>query len=100
MVLVAMGRGDALDKRSDDHHSGHAYFSSAYSMYKMLQRGLLSGTDMPVFAREIFDYLQLVDHLDDYLHEFLPTTFSAAPGLIDGSEQESSDGPLIREIDA
>ncbi len=50
-------------------------------MVGLLQQA--SNTDMSVLARTIFDYLQLADHLDDYRHEFLPTTISRAPELID-----------------
>jgi hypothetical protein len=44
----------------------------------MFELRRVSNTDMSTFGREIFDYLQLVDRLDNYRHEFLPATYSIA----------------------
>ncbi|HME76011.1 MAG TPA: hypothetical protein VKI00_10260 [Mycobacterium sp.] len=57
-------------------------------------------TDLSVMAREIFDYLQLADHVDDYRHEFLPTTYRIPPELIAGSERDSGVIPLRREMNS
>ncbi|MGH3787538.1 MAG: hypothetical protein ACRDRG_13525 [Pseudonocardiaceae bacterium] len=74
------------------------HLTSIDRMVGLLQQR--SSTDMSVLARDIFDYLQLADHLDDYRHEFLPTTFSRRPELIAGSVRGSDASPLLRNMNS
>lgn len=50
--------------------------------------------DLSYFAPYIFDYLLIVDRLDDYRHEFLPTTSTRPSYLVAGSNRDSDDVPL------
>ena len=54
--------------------------------------------NLSLIAREIFDYLQLADHIDDYRHDFLPLAFGRRPELIAASVRGSADTPLWRSM--
>jgi hypothetical protein len=70
------------------------YFK-AFERYKAMGH-FQTATDLSLIAREIFDYLQLADHVDDYRNEFLPLTFRRRPELIAASVRGSSATPLGR----
>jgi hypothetical protein len=57
-----------------------------------------NAANLSLIAREIFDYLQLADHIDDYRHDFLPLTFRNRPELIAASVRGSTATPLWRVL--
>ena len=53
---------------------------------------------MSVMAPGIFDYLQLVDHVDDYCQAVLAMERRIPSELIAGTEPQSDAVPLRREM--
>ena len=49
-----------------------------------------------IHRAEHFDYLLLVDRVDDYRREFLPPTSARTPGLVAGTNWDSDEVPLRR----
>ena len=74
----------------------HGYFQRFDNLSETGQLDQL--TDMSAMAPEIFDYLQLVDHVDDYCQAFLATERRIPPELIAGTERQSDAIPLRRAI--
>jgi hypothetical protein len=60
--------------------------------------GLPSVQSLSIMAGEVFDYLQLVDRLDEYRYTFLETTERTPSFLIAGSERSSDAIPLLRHM--
>jgi len=65
--------------------------------YNLYHSGRLR-TDMSEWAKAIFDYLQLVDDVDNYRLENKLPTYSPPPELISGSEKRSDAVPLKRHM--
>lgn len=57
---------------------------------------MFNSPDMSWLARNVFDYLQIVDRLDEYRHKFLETTFTPPSYLVAGTERTSKASPLKR----
>lgn len=77
----------------------HGYFKIFEPFNSYFERGLLKPDhNMSFIARDVFDYLQIVDKLDDYIHERLPTTFRPPSYLVSGSNRDSDAVPLRRYV--
>jgi hypothetical protein len=74
----------------------HGYFRVFESVYSSYKAGAVRNTDLSFLARNFFDYLLLADRLDNYRHEFLPTTATRPSYLVSGSNRDSPDIPLKR----
>jgi hypothetical protein len=77
-----------------------SYFRLFDNYVPLINRGPLKEDDwdLSFIAREIFDYLQMVDKVDDYIQEHLPTTFARPPYLVSASNRTSDAIPLRRYI--
>lgn len=77
----------------------YGYFRHFYGWNMAYQKGMFRGSDLSVLGRPLFDYLQVVDHLDQYRRRFLSTMHSRPPYLISGSNRQSDAVPLRSEMD-
>lgn len=72
------------------------YFNVFDEIYQLYSRNVFNSPDMSWLARNVFDYLQIVDRLDEYRHKFLETTFTPPSYLVAGTERTSKASPLKR----
>jgi hypothetical protein len=93
---------DSLDPevvRLIDDIGNYGYFEIFDTYMGMFRSGLLKHDEsMSFIARNIFDYLQIVDHVDDYIQNYLPTTFARPSYLVSGSIRTSNVVPLRRYV--
>jgi hypothetical protein len=76
----------------------YSHFQSFGQMAQVVQQlgGGIGNENLSAWARQIFDYLQLVDDLDRYAQAHLNMAYEKRPGLIAGTELDSSAVPLRR----